>query len=164
MINEILQFANGYRMIGIKNITGREGSGWSATIIKDDMVIGEAADYGDGGPVNIKLNTKEQYAQLLEYAKTVMIDCSCEISESFLSELVNYEFTIKSLKTKAKKKLLVVDETKLDEYGISNSYSAWNFPDTVENRKYVLNKEPNTKFLNDELNIWENKIPKKLKL
>jgi hypothetical protein len=68
MIEEIRKFANGYRMIGIKETTGMEGSGWLATVMKDGVVIGEAADYGDGGPVNIQLNTKEQYAELLEYS------------------------------------------------------------------------------------------------
>jgi hypothetical protein len=37
----------------IKKTTGMEGSGFLCTIYMDGMKIGTAADYGDGGPINM---------------------------------------------------------------------------------------------------------------
>ncbi|WP_459190617.1 hypothetical protein [Ralstonia pseudosolanacearum] len=83
-------------------------------------------------------------------------------ADCFLGDLVNYELAIKSLKTKAKKKLLQAEESNLDENGVAKSYSSWNAPDSPELRAKILEKNPKTVFLNDELQQWEDiKKPRK---
>ncbi|MBU9118412.1 hypothetical protein KTD15_06335 [Burkholderia multivorans] len=162
MIEAIKKFARGYRAVGIKATTGMEGSGWIATFMKDGRVLGEAADYGDGGPVNIRFTNKQDEVELRELAKTIYTDFQYELAETFLGELVNYELAIKSLKTKAKKKLMKAEEGELDEHGVAKSYSSWNAPDSPELRAKILAKEPNTVFLNDQLASWEDiKKPRK---
>ncbi|PRD76170.1 hypothetical protein C6P74_24085 [Burkholderia multivorans] len=75
---------------------------------------------------------------------------------------MNYEIAIKNLKAKAKKKLLQAEESDLDENGVAKSYSSWNAPDSPELRAKILEKNPKTVFLNDELQQWEDiKKPRK---
>ena len=155
MIDAIKKFANGYRAIGIKATTGMEGSGWLATIMFNGRVLGDSADYGDGAPVYIRFKDGADEKALREYAKQCLPTFQFELAETFLGYLVNYELAIKSLKSKAKKGLLVADESKVDENGVATSYSTWNLLDTPENRAKVLAKHPATKFLNDELEQWE---------
>ena len=75
---------------------------------------------------------------------------------------MNYELSIKSLKTKAKKKLMKAEEGELDENGVAKSYSSWNAPDSPSLRTKILEHFPETVFLNDELQQWEDiKKPRK---
>ncbi len=162
MIEAIQKFARGYRAVGIQKTMGMEGSGWIATFMKDGRVLGEAADYGDGAPVHIRFTNHQDEVELRELAKTIYTDFQYELAESFLGDLVNYELAIKDLKSKAKKKLMKVEEDKLDEHGVATSYSSWNAPDSPELRARILAKEPNTVFLNDQLKGWEDiKKPRK---
>ncbi|WP_143279579.1 hypothetical protein [Burkholderia cenocepacia] len=162
MIEAIKKFANGYRATAIQKTMGHEGSGWTATIMKDGKVLGEAADYGDGGPVHIRFTNREDEQALTAYGKEKYPDFQYELAGTFLGELVNYELAIKSLKTKAKKKLMKAEEGELDSNGVAKSYTSWNAPDSPELRAKILANEPNTVFLNDELAGWlEVKKPKK---
>ena len=54
------------------------------------------------------------------------------------------------------------EEGELDENGVAKSYSSWSAPDSPELRAKILEKYPNTVFLNDELASWEDlKKPRK---
>lgn len=162
MIEAIKKFASGYRAIGIQKTMGMEGSGWTATIMKDGKVLGEASDYGDGGPVHIRFTNREDEQALYAHGKETYPQFQYEQAGTFLGELVNYELAIKSLRTKAKKKLMKAEEGELDENGVAKSYTAWNAPDSPELRAKILAKEPNTVFLNDELQLLEEvKKPRK---
>lgn len=162
MIEAIKKFMNGYRAVGIRNTEGMEGSGFVATVMKDGRVLGEVADYGDGGPVHINFTSKEEEEALLTFTKGLFPDMKYETDGFFIGELVNYELAVKSLRTKAKKVLMVAEESKLDENGVAQSYSSWKLEPTAENRAKVLAKFPNTVFLNDELSqLEEVKKPKK---
>ncbi|MCW5156415.1 hypothetical protein [Burkholderia cenocepacia] len=162
MIEAIKKFASGYRAISIKATTGMEGSGWTATIMKDGRVLGEAADYGDGGPVHIRFTNREDEQALYAHGKETYPQFPYEQAGTFLGELVNYELAIKSLRTKAKKKLMKAEEGELDSNGVAKSYCSWNAPDSPELRAKILAEEPNTVFLNDELQQWQEvKKPRK---
>ncbi|WP_175888118.1 hypothetical protein [Burkholderia contaminans] len=162
MIEAIKKFAADYRAISIKATTGHEGSGWIATIMKTGRVLGEAADYGDGGPVHIRFTNKVDEQALYAHGKATYPQFQYEQAGTFLGELVNYELAIKSLKTKAKKKLMKAEEGELDSNGVASSYTSWNAPDSPELRAKILAKEPNTVFLNDQLQQWEDiKKPRK---
>ena len=115
MIEAIKKFAAGYRAVGIKNTTGIEGSGWIATIMKDGKVLGEAADYGDGAAVYVHFTNHADEQALYDHAKATYPQFQYATADCFLGELVNYELAIKSLKTKAKKKLMKAEEGDLDE-------------------------------------------------
>lgn len=162
MIEAIKKFANGYRAVGIKNTSGIEGSGWIATILKDGRVLGEAADYGDGAAVYVQFTNEEDEQALYAHAKATYPQFQYATTDCFLCALVNYEIAIKNLKAKAKKKLLQAEESNLDDNGVAKSYSSWNGPDSPELRAKILAEEPNTVFLNDELQQWEDiKKPRK---
>lgn len=156
MIEAIKKFANGYRAVGIKKTTGIEGSGWIATVLKDGRVLGEAADHGDGAPVYVQFANREDEQALYNYAKATYPQFQYATADCFLGDLVNYELAIKSLKTKAKKKLLKAEEGELDSNGVAKSYCSWNAPDSPALRAKILADEPNTVFLNDELASWED--------
>lgn len=162
MIDAIKAFLNGYRAVGIKETRGMEGHGFYATLCKDGKVLGEIADYADGGPLNLHLTNPDDEKALIAFAKEKYPDIRYEPEGSFIAALIDYELSIKSLKTKAAKCLMVADETDLDEHGVAKSYSSWKLAPTAENRALVLAKHPNTKFLNDELDQWESlKAPRK---
>ncbi len=150
MIDAIKAFLNGYRAVGIKETRGSEGHGFYATLVKDGKVLGEISDYADGGPINYRLNADDEKA-LIAYAKEKYPELQYEPEGAFIGALIDYELSIKKIKTKAAKALLVADETQLDEHGVATAYSIWNLPPTPENKARVLAKHPATKFLNDEL-------------
>ena len=155
MIDAIKTFSKGYRAVGIKDTTGMDSSGWIATIMLNGRMLGESADYGDGAPVLISFKDDADVKALREHAKQCFPDGKYELAESFLGYLVNYEIAVKGIKSKAKKFLLVADESRLDSNGVSTTYTKWNISDTPENRSKVLAQSPATKFLNDELEHWE---------
>lgn len=155
MIDAIKAFLGGYRAAAIKETRGMEGHGFYATLFKDGKALGEIADYADGGPVNMHLTNRDDEKALIDFAKAQYPDVQYEAEGSFIAALIDYELAIKKLQAKAKKALLVADETQLDEHGVATSYTTWNLPDTPENRAKVLAKHPATKFLNDELATWE---------
>lgn len=152
MIEAIRKFANGYRAVGIEKTRGMEGSGWAATILKDGTVIGNAADYADGGPVFVDIKGTA-VTDLMVYAKSLYPD-SFEHDGQFLDDLVNYELAIKDLRAKAKTKLMKCEYEQKDENGVPTSYSTYNCPNNPENRKRILEKEPHTVFLNEQLETW----------
>lgn len=153
MIEAIRKFANGYRAVGIEKTRGMEGLGWAATILKDGVMIGTAADYADGGPVSIDIKGIE-VSNLLVYAKSLYPD-SFEHDGQFLEDLVNYEISIKDLKSKSKKVLMKCEYENKDANGVPTSYSIFKCADTTDNRQKILEKEPATIFLNEQLNSWE---------
>lgn len=151
MIEAIKKFSGGYRAVGIRKTAGTEGVGFVCTVVKDGRVLGEAADYADGGCVNIRFNTREEEQALVAHCKARFPQYEYATMDMFFCALVDYEEALKKLKTKAKKALMVSDETKLDENGVAVSYATYSLAPTEENRAKVLAKFPNTKFLNDEL-------------
>lgn len=161
MIDAIKAFLGGYRAVGIKETRGSEGHGFYATLFKDGKALGEIADYADGGPVNYHLS-KEDETALIAFSKEKYPDMKYEPEGCFIGALIDYELSIKKIKSKAAKALLVADETRLDEHGVATAYSIWNLLPTPENKARVLEKHPQTKFLNDELDGWETlKAPRK---
>ncbi|HDR9764212.1 TPA: hypothetical protein ACK3Q6_002695 [Burkholderia cepacia] len=162
MIEAIKKFANGYRAVGIQATMGMEGHGFIATIMKDGRVIGQAKDYGDGGSTHLDFPLREDVDALLSYARSLFPDYQYATDDMFFGALIDYELAIKKLRTAAKKKLMQADETKVDQHGVAESYVSWNMTDTPENRARILAQQPNTVFLNDELNDWEElKAPRK---
>lgn len=155
MIDAIKKFSNGYRAVGIKETMGREGYGWLATIIKDEVVIGEAADYADGGSINENFNKSDRLA-LQEYTKSIYPQYERGHDEVFLAQLVEYEVAINKLKSAARKKLMASDESNLDEHGVATSYTSWKVADSPVVRAKLLAKQPGLTFLNDELAGWES--------
>ena len=161
MIEAIKKFAAGYRAVGIKNTTGIEGSGWIATIMKDGKVLGEAADYGDGAAVYVHFTNHADEQALYDHAKATYPQFQYATADCFLGELVNYELAIKSLKTKAKKKLMKAEEGDLDENGVAKATARGMhliaLPSCQDPEHF-----PETVFLNDELQQWEDiKKPRK---
>jgi hypothetical protein len=162
MIEAIKTFLNGYRAVGIRKTEGMEGLGFIASIMKNGRLLGEVADYGDGGAMHIDFPYNKDEQDLNEFCKALYPDYQFEQASIFVGAMVDYELAIKSLKTKAKKALLVADETQLDEHGVAKSYSSWKLLPTEENKARVLAKHPQTKFLNDELDLFEDiKKPRK---
>ena len=162
MIEAISKFMNGYRAVGIRKTEGIEGYGFICTIMKNGRVLGEAADYGDGASMNLHFPRKEDETALYDFTKALYPEYQYEQASIFVGAMVDYELAIKNLKSKAKKALLVADETDLDEHGVAKRYSTWKLEPTQENKARVLAKHPNTKFLNDELDQWEDiKKPRK---
>ena len=161
MIDAIKAFLGGYRAVGIKETRGSEGHGFYATLFKDGKALGEIYDYADGGPVGYRF-TKSDEDELVAFAKAKYPDMKYEPDGCFIGALIDYELSIKKIKSKAAKALLVADETRLDEHGVATAYSIWNLLPTPENKARVLAKHPQTKFLNDELDGWETlKAPRK---
>jgi hypothetical protein len=164
MIDAIKAFLNGYRAVGIKETRGMEGHGFYATLVKDGKVLGEVADYADGGPLNIHLTNPDDEKALIAYAKEKYPDMQYEPEGCFVGALIDYELAVKRIQAKAKKALLVADETDLDEHGVAKAYSSWKLEPTAENKALVLQNHPQTKFLNDELDQWESiKLPRSRK-
>lgn len=156
MIEALKKYAGSYRLGSIKPTEGREGPGWIGLIYMDGRLIGDAADFGNGGMTRIRIEKKEDMDALVAHAKTVnFANLQYEIEGMFLEELANYELSIKKLKARAKKCLMQSDETVLDRNGVAQSYSEWKCADTPENRKAILSRNPDIKFLNDELAQWE---------
>lgn len=155
MIDALKAFLNGYRAAGIKETRGMEGLGFYATLVKDGKVLGEIYDFGDGGCVSMRLENRADEQALIAYSKEKYPELQFEPEGSFLSALIDYELSIKKIKTQAAKYLLVSDESKVDEHGVATSYTYWKLPPTPENRAKILAKSPNIKFLNDELAQWE---------
>lgn len=151
MIEALLKFANGYRLVGIKEFVGREGSAYTATILKDGKIIGEATDYGNGGNMDISIANDEARTALLAYSKGLYPQYEFEHDGSFIDDLVNYELAVKKIRSIAAKKLMMADEKELDENGIATGYMSWNAPDTPANRASLLKQKPETVFLNDEI-------------
>lgn len=161
MIDAIKAFLGGYRAVGIKETRGMEGHGFYATLMKDGKVLGEIYDYADGGPVGNRLNKEDEQA-LIAYAKEKYPDMQYEPEGSFICALIDYELSIKRLKTKAAKCLMVADESDLDEHGVAKSYNSWKLEPHALNRALVRKSHPDVKFLNDELDQWETlKLPRK---
>lgn len=162
MIEAIKKFLGGYRAVGIRKTEGMEGHGFVCTIVKDGRVLGEAADYADGASINLHFTSREDEQAMYAFCKALYPQYQYEQTGIFVGAMVDYELSIKTLKTKAKKVLMVADETKLDEHGVAESYSSWKLEPTAENKARILAKYPETKFLNDELDTWEDiKKPKK---
>lgn len=155
MIEAISNFLNGYRAFDIRKTAGMEGLGFIAKVMKNGRVLGEVADYGDGGAMRIDFPHKKDEQDLSEFCKALYPDYQYEQTSIFVGAMVDYELAIKSLKTKAKKVLMVADESQLDEHGVAKAYSSWKLLPTEENKARVLAKHPQTKFLNDELDSWE---------
>jgi len=42
-----------FRLANVKNMRGREGAGFSATVMAKNKVVADVVDYGDGGPIDI---------------------------------------------------------------------------------------------------------------
>lgn len=154
MIEQLKKFTNGYRVKGIKNIEGREGLGWSGTIYRNGKKIGTGDDYADGGPSRLRIPDSEEREALLKWAKELLPECQYEVENMFIEELVNYELAIKRMKVIARKKLMKYETDKLDTNGIPTTFSTWNFPDSPEVRTKILERYPDTNFLNDELADW----------
>lgn len=152
MIKELLKFANGYRATAIRDMPGRRGTGWAASFMKDGKLLGEAADYADGGALRINFNDEKDRAELLAYAKTVYPQYDFEQDCLFLGEVVNYEIAIRDIKRS--KRLMKADESDKDDNGIARNFDAWNLTDTPKNRAAILAKLPDTVFLNDEVKEW----------
>ncbi len=161
MINAIINFAGPYRIANLKETRGMEGSGWYGVIFKGNFAVGEVADYGDGGPVHFRLlATKELEEELKAHAKEkcpmdpeIKYDLSFE---TFLGYLANYQFAIKKLIAKGKKKMMAVDsKCEKDLYGIHKNYYTYNIPYTEEVAKKVKAENPETIILNEELHAWE---------
>ena len=155
MIDALKAFLNGYRAAGIKETRGMEGLGFYATLIKDGKVLGECADYGDGGMMRLDFPSQSDEQELKAYAKTLYPDVQFEQEGMFICALIDYELAVKKIQAKAKKVLLVADETQVDEHGVATAYTIYKLEPTAENKARVLAKHPNTKFLNDELEGWE---------
>lgn len=155
MINAIKTFLNGYRAAGIKEIQGRQGVGFMATLVKDGKELGEIFDNANGGCVCIRLKDSADEQALIAYAKEKYPDLEYEQDGAFINALIDYEMSVKKIKAKAAKCLMVADESQVDENGVPTGYSIWKLEPTPENKAKVLAKEPNTKFLNDELAGWE---------
>lgn len=156
MIEALKKYAGPFRMARIQPTMGKEGSGWLATVLMDGEVIGTAADYGDGGQVRIDIAERAALQALVAHAHSVNhAGLTMEIEHVFLGYLVNYEISVSSLKRKAKKKLLGVDNSELDENGVASSYTEFKVSDTPEFRAAVLRQRPAMKFLNDELAGWQ---------
>jgi len=164
MIDAIKAFLNGYRAVGIKETRGSEGHGFYATLVKDGKVLGEIADYADGAIMNIRLTNPDDEKALIAFAKEKYPELQYEPEGAFIGALIDYELSIKKIKTKAAKALLVADETQLDEHGVATAYTIWKLEPTAENKARVLAKHPATKFLNDELLGFETlKLTRKSK-
>lgn len=162
MIEAVQKFLNGYRAVCVRKTEGMEGSGFIATIMKGSRVVGQVADYGDGAALRMDFPIKKDEQDLNEFSKTLYPETQYEQASIFVGAMVDYELAIKSLKTKAKKMLLVADETQLDEHGVPTAYNSWKLAPTEENKSLILAKYPQTKFLNDELDLWEDiKKPRK---
>ncbi|HVI39616.1 MAG TPA: hypothetical protein VM577_03065 [Anaerovoracaceae bacterium] len=161
MISEIINFAGPYRIANLKETRGMEGSGWYGMLFKGSFAIGEVADYGDGGPVHFRLlSTPNMEQELKAHAKEkcpMDPELKYDLSfETFLDYLANYQFAIKKLITKSKKKMLAVDEKcQKDSYGIHQNYYTYNIPYTEEQAKKVKAQNPQTIILNEELHKWE---------
>lgn len=162
MIEAIKKFLGGYRAVGIRKTEGMEGHGFVCTVMKDGRVLGEAADYADGASINLHFTSREDEQAMYAFCKALYPQYEYEQTGIFVGAMVDYELAIKSLKTKAKKALLVADETKLDEHGVAESYMAWKLEPTAENKARIRAKHPNTVFLNDELDDFPTlTLPKK---
>lgn len=94
-----------------------EGHGFYATLFKDGKALGEIAYYADGGPVNMHLTNRDDEKALIDFAKAQYPDVQYEAEGSFIAALIDYELAIKKLQAKAKKALLVADETSLMSMG-----------------------------------------------
>lgn len=155
MIEAIKKYAGPYRAVAIKKTMGMEGPGWSATIAKDGRVIGEAADWGTGGPVHIHIRDQAVMKELDKHARDVYDgDCNFEITERFLDDLVNYEILIETWRKKAAKRILESDDSKVDDNGVSFQCFTWTLEPTPENFAKLKAKKPGIKFLNDEFKEW----------
>ena len=156
MIDALKAFLNGYRAAGIKETRGTEGLGFYAMLVKDGKVLGEIYDYADGGATGMRLESREDEQALIAYSKEKYPEIEIEPEGMFLGALIDYELSMKKLKTKAAKCLMVSDESQVDEHGVATSYTVYKLEPTTENKAKVLAKYPNTKFLNDELAGWES--------
>lgn len=153
MINEILAYSGEYRAANLKNITGREGYGFEFILMRGDKVLGPVNDWGDGGPVDA-LGVKGDEMQILHaHAKQKHPEFEFELDGLFLANLYGYWDAIKSLKSKCKKKILVMDEAsaKKDDNGVPLSYSIYSAEPTAENIAKIKKSNPEAIILNEVL-------------
>jgi hypothetical protein len=160
MINEILAYSGEYRAANLKNITGREGYGFEFVLLRGDKVLGTVHDWGDGGPVDAMSVNRDEMQVLNVYAKQKHPDFEFENDGIFLANLYGYWDAIKSLKSKCKKKILVMDEatSKKDDNGVPLSYSIYSAEPTAENIAKIKKSNPDAIILNEVLATVE--IPK----
>lgn len=161
MIKDVINFAGSYRIANLKETRGMEGSGWFGILFKGNFAVGEVADYGDGGPVFFRLlGTRSMEEELKAHAKEkcpLDPELKYDLSfETFLDNLANYQFAIKKLITKGKKKMLAVDgKCEKDECGVYKTYYTYSIPYTEEAAKQVKAKNPDTAIINEEFHLWE---------
>lgn len=162
MIDKLIKFANGYRLSRIKETNGMEGVGFMATILKEGKVIGRVADYSDGAGINTFDMSDKDEAELIAYAKTLFPEMPMMHQDQFFFKMVNYEASMKELRSKAKKKIIQYFDEHVDEFGVGKQFAFWNYSHTPENIDSILQHYPDTKILNDQLlNFPAITVPKK---
>jgi hypothetical protein len=158
MIKQIKAFAGDYRVAGLKFFTGREGYGWEGQLFKGDVYLGRCGDGANGGPVLINVVNGAEFDLLKQHAVS-KVDSEYEQVELFLTYLTSYQDSIRKLKTKAKKEILIVKaNVKLDERGVPEGYTFIKFADNPANRAKVMAKYPDAVIINDE--VFEFDVPR----
>jgi hypothetical protein len=156
MIAQMLEYCGAYRAANIKNMNGREGPGFECVLLKDGRSIGTAANYGDGGMIRLYILDPKDREEFTAFAKVRHPDDNDP--DWFITYLVSYWETFKSLKTKAKKTIIAVnpqDRSEPDDNGVSSSYIQFKVENTEANRAAIARKYPSYILLNEALDALD---------
>jgi hypothetical protein len=117
--------------------------------------IGQAADYGTGGPVHITGLSKVDAANLLAYAKSTYPELTFEQDGYLLGEIVELTKLLRQMRTLARTgRILIVKSSYLDEKGLPRQYVKTNvIRDEQRRRQLILNES-----LKDDQLVLNNQL------
>jgi len=150
MIDSLITWADGYRIVVKKKIRKENCYEWDGYLLRYDKVLCILGGTNDSVDIQKSLDESvdEISANLIEQRRK-----HGESVGEFLNQLLYYEYEIKKWKSIAKKKLIKADP----EYCYGSEcwkLETWNEQDSSELRAKIFEKLPNIRFFNDELPKW----------
>lgn len=145
--------AGGYSFKGSKKVMTHDGYAWSGSLCFNGKKIGEVADGGFGGPLEFnidpafKAQVKKDSIAYVAATEGVKEDTFKYTSpeEFFLPYLADWQDNLKSMKTKCKNRVMIIDTPDTAD-GIYSMYAVG----SVAKIDLIKAKNPTHFYLNDQ--------------
>lgn len=118
MITKMRSSLRGYEAKNIKNTVGMEGNGFTATLYRNGVKVGEAADYADGAMIHLRFLSKAAESDFATEAQLHSPESKYCAPDIFAGHIVGTCEAIAKIKRACSKKILVQLEgdDKTDSY------------------------------------------------